>query len=50
MYCSVLHTCCCTLQVNIIVALLQPSPEAYEVFDDIMLMGDAKVGVVCGVG
>ena len=25
---------------------MQPSPETYEVYDDIMLMGDGKVGDV----
>ena len=33
-----------TSQINIVVALLQPSPETYEIYDDIMLMGDGKVG------
>jgi len=31
-------------QVNIIVALLQPSPETFEIYDDLMLMGEGKVG------
>ena len=31
------------MQLNIIIALLQPTPETYELFDDVMLMGDKKV-------
>ena len=37
------------LQLNIIIALLQPAPETYELFDDVMLMGDKKVGGSCGL-
>ena len=34
-------------QINIIIALLQPAPETYELFDDILLMGEKKVSVLC---
>ena len=33
-------------QINIIIALLQPAPETYELFDDILLMGEKKVSVM----
>ena len=30
------------MQINIIIALLQPAPETYELFDDVLFMGDKK--------
>ena len=30
-------------QANILVALLQPSPETYEIFDDIILLNEGKI-------
>ena len=36
----------CPTQANIIIALLQPSPETYDIFDDLLLMGDGKVGLM----
>ena len=38
-----LRNLCAFLKVNIVIALLQPSPETYDIFDDIILMGDAQV-------
>ena len=45
---STLHTppayaCCLALQATILVALLQPPPEVYDLFDDILLLSDGRV-------
>lgn len=34
-------------QATVIIALLQPTPEAFDVFDDVILMGEGKVGHAC---
>eukprot|EP00798_Chlamydomonas_sp_ICE-L_P006714 gene6714-3384_t len=34
---------CHYMKSTIMIALLQPTPDTYEIFDDIMVMGDGKI-------
>lgn len=41
--CRTLRACCQILNANLVVCLLQPPPEVFHLFDDLILMDDGQI-------
>ena len=37
------HVSCCNLQGTVMISLLQPPPEVFDLFDDVLLLSEGQV-------